>query len=71
MTEQNNHCSKTKGSQMTNPSPLFRALENLELIIGATEEAQALDDAHDYEISEALDHLEELLRNKMPKHFGG
>lgn len=56
---------------MTNPSPLFRALENLELIIGATEEAQALDDAHDYEISEALDHLEELLRNKMPKHFGG
>jgi hypothetical protein len=50
---------------------LFRAIEQLELAIGATDESGDLDDAHDYEIRDALDHLESLIRKKMPCHFEG
>jgi hypothetical protein len=53
-----------------NEPRIFRALENLELEIGATEEAQELDDAGDFEISEALQRLDFLLLEKLPKHFG-
>lgn len=43
------------------------AWENLLLVIGTYSEAEELDDKKDYEISEKMEELEELLSKKMPK----
>jgi hypothetical protein len=61
-----------KENEITGNVPmLVRAVEMLELTIGAYSEAQELDDKNDFEILEFLFKLSNLLEEKMPKAWNG